>query len=149
MDKPDWIIMLENMQEIRRFSRLLIKRAPKEHEITAECLDFLSQLEVNKESMTPLMLSERMKISKTSISRIADFLSKKGYIEKRRDEKDKRSYFISITDFGTEQLGKIYKYYLEPLYELRRGLSEEEFEILINAIEKSNKLMSLTEGEFI
>ena len=39
MENNDWITMVENMNEIRLFSRLLIRRVTKEHEISTQHLD--------------------------------------------------------------------------------------------------------------
>ncbi|MGL4773697.1 MAG: MarR family winged helix-turn-helix transcriptional regulator [Clostridium sp.] len=142
MDEFKWIYMLERMQEIKKFSRVMIKRATKEYEIPAEHLDLLSQLSVKKEKMTPMTLSQTMGVSKTIISRIIDQLNKKGYVEKIKDEKDKRSYYVSITEEGKEQINKIYIHYLSPIYELERRLGEEAFYELMTCIEEANIVMN-------
>lgn len=129
---------MEKMQEIRLFSRTIIRRTTKEYQIPAQHLDLLSQLALHKESMTPMALSKIMGVNKTIISRIIDKLSEGGYLIKTKDQSDKRSYSVSITDLGTEQLDKIYKYYLEPIYKLRSKLGDEEFFELMSCIEKSN-----------
>lgn len=138
MEDIDWKYMMEKMQEIRLFSRTLIRRATKEYEIPSEHLDLLSQLAIREEKMTPMNLSKIMGVNKTIISRIIEQLNSKGYLIKTRDEKDKRSYFLSITDLGREKLDSIYKHYLGPIYELRRRIGEEDFLKLIQCIEKAN-----------
>lgn len=130
--------MVEKMQDIRLFSRLLIRRSSKSHEMPSQHLELLSQLAVSKENMTPMSLSKSMGLNKTIISRIIDTLNKSGYLIKTRDENDKRSYFVSITELGREQIDDIYKHYLGPIYDLRRKLGEKEFYELIYLIEKSN-----------
>lgn len=138
MENIDWIYMVEKMQDIRLFSRLLIRRSSKSHEMPSQHLELLSQLAVSKENMTPMSLSKSMGLNKTIISRIIDTLNKSGYLIKTRDENDKRSYFVSITELGREQIDDIYKHYLGPIYDLRRKLGEKEFYELIYLIEKSN-----------
>lgn len=130
--------MMEKMQDIRFFSRTIIRRTTKEYKIPSQHLDLLSQLALHKESMTPMTLSKIMGVNKTVISRIIDKLSEGGYLIKHKDQIDKRSYSVSITDLGIEQLDKIYKYYLEPIYKLRSKLGDEEFFKLMSCIEKSN-----------
>lgn len=142
MEDLNWIYMLEKMQNIRYFSRIMIRRATKEYEIPAEHLDLLSQLAVKKEKMTPMTLSKIMKVNKTIISRIIEQLNNKGYLIKTKDEFDKRSYFVSITELGEEQLRNIYKHYLGPIYELRRKLGEDDFSNLMSCIEEANKKMN-------
>lgn len=116
----------------------MIRRATKEYEIPTEHLDLLSQLAVRTERMTPLALSKYMNLNKTIISRIIEQLYSKGYLIKTKDENDKRSYFVSITELGEEQLRKIYDHYLGPIYELRRKLGDEAFFNLVSCIDEAN-----------
>lgn len=142
MEDLNWIYMLEKMQNIRYFSRIMIRRATKEYQIPAEHLDLLSQLAVKKEKMTPMTLSKLMKVNKTIISRIIEQLNSKGYLIKTKDENDKRSYFVSITELGEEQLRNIYKHYLGPIYDLRRKLGKDDFSKLMSCIEEVNIKMN-------
>lgn len=146
MGVSDWIYMMEKMQDIKLFSRLLISRSNKEYEMPSQHLELLSCLAVRDEKMTSIKLSKVMGLDKTIISRIIDTLSKSGYLTKIKDENDKRSYFISITEEGREKLDSMYGYYLGPIYELRRKLGEEEFIKMMSYIEKSNIEM-LDKGE--
>lgn len=138
MGVSDWIYMMEKMQEIKLFSRLLINRSSKEDEMPSQHLELLSCLAIRDEKMTSIKLSKVMGLDKTIISRIIDTLSKSGYLTKTKDENDKRSYFISITKEGREKLDSMYAHYLGPIYELRRKLGEEEFEKIMLYIEKCN-----------
>ena len=138
MGETDWKYMMEKMQDIRLFSRTMIRRATKEYKISAEQLELLSKLSISKERMTPMDLSKIMGVNKTIISRIIEQLSSNGYLIKERDENDKRSYFVYITEKGNKQVNLIYNYYLHPIYELRRRLGEEEFLEFMKYIEKAN-----------
>ena len=138
MGEADWKYMMEKMQEIRLFSRTMIRRATKEYKISAEQLELLSYLSISKERITPMDLSKIMGVNKTIISRIIEQLSSNGYLIKERDENDKRSYFVYITEKGNKQVNLIYDYYLHPIYELRRRLGEEEFIEFMKYIENAN-----------
>ena len=131
--------MIEKMQEISLFSRMIIHRATKEYEIPAQHLDLLSQLITHEEGLTPMCLS------KIIISRVIDSLNQGGYVVKTKDPRDKRSYFVYITELGREKVDKIYEYYLSPIYELRRKLGDEDFFELMSCIEKANQKMSQNE----
>ena len=126
MQNNDWMNMIENMNGIRLFSRSLIPRATKEHEISSQHLDLLCHLIINNDGMTPLKLSKVMGVSKTIISRLIDGLSKSGYVIKKQDDNDKRSYDVFIT-------------------ELRRKLGEKNFLQLMDCIKMANEKIS--EGE--
>ena len=137
--------MIEKMQEISLFSRMIIHRATKEYEIPAQHLDLLSQLITHEEGLTPMCLSKIMGVNKTIISRVIDSLNQGGYVVKTKDPRDKRSYFVSITELGREIVDKIYEYYLSPIYELRSKLGDEDFFELMSCIEKANQKMSQNE----
>lgn len=141
LEVSDWIYMMEKMQDIKLFSRLLISRSNKEYEMPSQHLELLSCLAIRNEKMTSMKLSKAMGLDKTIISRIIDTLSKSGYLIKTKDENDKRSYFISITKEGRKKLDSMYAHYLGPIYELRRRLGEEDFIKIISYIEKSNTAM--------
>ena len=145
MDDLNWIYMIEKMQEITLFSRTIVHRATKEYEIPAQHLDLLSQLLTHKEGLTPMCLSKIMGVNKTIISRIIDSLNQGGYVVKTKDPRDKRSYFVSITELGREKVDKIYTYYLGPIYKLRKKLGDEDFFELMSYIEKANQKMSQNE----
>ena len=73
---------------------------------------------------------------------IIEQLNNKGYLIKTKDENDKRSYFVSITELGEEQLRNIYKHYLGPIYELRRKIGDNDFFQLMEYIEEANIKMN-------
>ena len=147
MNDLDCIYMIEKMQEISLFSRQIIHRATKEYEIPAQHLDLLSQLLIHKEGLTPMQLSKIMGVNKTIISRVIDKLNKGGYVIKTKDEIDKRSYIVSITELGIEKVDKIYTYYLSPIYKLRKVLGNQDFFELMSYIQKANEKMNQDKEE--
>ena len=142
MQNNDWMNMIENMNGIRLFSRSLIVHSNLNDKRTPQEYDLLSHLVLNNEGMTPANLSKSMCANKTIVSRLVDKLNKDGYVNKKQDEYDKRRYFISITEYGREELFKIYELYLSPIKELRLKLGDEDFFNLISYIEKANKVMN-------
>ena len=142
MEKKEFIYMMEKMNEVRLFSRSLIIHSTIKNKRTAQEYDLLSQLVLHNEGMTPANLSKAMYLNKTIVSRLVDKLNKDGYVIKKQDEYDKRSYSVFITEYGKEELFKIYELYLSPINELRLKLGDEEFFNLISCIEKANKIMN-------
>ena len=142
MEKKEFIYMMEKMNEVRLFSRSLIIHSTIKNKRTAQEYDLLSQLVLHNEGMTPANLSKAMYLNKTIVSRLVDKLNKDGYVTKKQDEYDKRSYSVFITEYGKEELFKIYELYLSPINELRLKLGDEQFFNLISCIEKANKIMN-------
>ena len=142
MEKKEFIYMMEKMNEVRLFSRSLIIHSTIKNKRTPQEYDLLSQLVLHNEGMTPANLSKAMYLNKTIVSRLVDKLNKDGYVTKKQDEHDKRSYSVFITEYGKEELFKIYELYLSPINELRLKLGDEEFFNLISCIEKANKIMN-------
>ena len=134
MEKKEFIYMMEKMNEVRLFSRSLIIHSTIKNKRTAQEYDLLSQLVLHNEGMTPANLSKAMYLNKTIVSRLVDKLNKDGYVTKKQDEHDKRSYSVFITEYGKEELFKIYELYLSPINELRLKLGDEEFFNLISCI---------------
>ena len=92
--------------------------------------------------MTPGQLAMAMGVSKTIISRLTEQLERKKFISKERDEIDRRSYVIRVTDLGKEEIDRMYYYYMNPLYELKEKMSELRFRQLFELIEEANNILS-------
>ncbi len=139
MSDKDWINMMEYMQHIRLFSRLNVRRKRKEEPLSAENLDILSRIALAEEPITPLAISNQTGLTKPMISKLIEAMNQKGYLKKVKDERDKRSYFLTITDEGKKELENTYLYYLEPVYEIRRHLGNGQFSQLMELIKKANE----------
>lgn len=63
-------------------------------------------------------LGEQLGLNRTSISLLVDALEKKGWLERTRDDKDRRAYAVRISDAGRRQLAV-----------LRRALDEGELQL--------------------
>ena len=142
MQNNDWITMIENMNEIRLFSRTIVRRVTKEHGISTQHLDLLAQLIINNGGMTPLKLSKVMCVSKTIISRLIESLIQDGYVIKEVDSHDKRSYNVFITEAGEKKVEEIFRFYLGPIYNLRRKLGDKDFLQLIYYIKIANEKLN-------
>ncbi len=89
-----------------RYAKTYIRKALKDSEIkTADEFSFLITL-LSYESMTKMELINQQILEKTSGMEIINRLIKSGYIEQQKDENDKRSVRISITQKGREEVLK-------------------------------------------
>lgn len=141
MEEFNWIDMMEKMQDIRLFSSLNVRRMKKGGLTSSQEITMLSQIVFSDSPLTPLELTVLTGLSKSSVSRSIERLEKKEFIIKQYNSRDKRSYILLSTAKGNQELEQTYRYYLEPIYRLRRILGEERFDSLITQIKEANKLL--------
>lgn len=147
MEDFNWIDMMAKMQEIRLFASLNVRRTKKGGITSSQELDLLSRIVLSEVPRTPLELSVQTGLSKSAVSRLIDRLEKKEFIKKQYNAKDMRSYTLLSTVLGKQELDRTYRYYLEPIYHLRRTLGEERFESLTAQIQEANSILQNKEGE--
>lgn len=141
MEEFDWIDMMEKMQDIRLFSSLNVKRSKKDGLTSSQEITILSKIVLSDKPLTPMELTMMTGLSKSSVSRSIERLEKKKFIMKQYNSKDKRSYNLLITPEGNKELDQTYRYYLAPIYKLRRVLGEERFISLITQIKEANNML--------
>ena len=142
MKDENWLDMVKKQGELRHFGSLAIRKTQKGNQISTQEIDFLFRVAFAKELMTPGQLAMAMGVSKTIISRLTEQLERKKFISKERDEIDRRSYVIRVTDSGKEEIDRMYYYYMNPLYELKEKMSELQFRQLFELIEEANNILS-------
>lgn len=140
MKEYTWMDMMEIMQDIRLFSSLHIRHSRKEGITTAQEMDLLSRMVFAKMPLTPHELAMQMGLCKPAVSRLIEHLEKKGFLEKQKSEQDKRSYVLLITEKGKQELDRTYRYYLEPVYHLKKVMGEVDFMRLTEQIKLANRL---------
>gem|GEM_PF-229563 len=92
--------------------------------------------------VTPLMISDFFGISKPSVTEMVNFLIKSGYLIKTPSDKDRRSYTVSATLKGCELVESTFKEYVKIMDLLEEQMGSQEFELLIQLLEKANKVLS-------
>ncbi len=97
-----------------------------------------SVLKIVRESqaISQTELAHRSLRDKTNITRILDGLEKKGFVERRKDEHDRRMYRIHCTPEGEDVLSSVYPVWakVEKIYE--KGLSKDEVDQLRSLLGK-------------
>lgn len=96
-------------------------------------------------SLTMNELSDRMNLSTSTMTRIINNLVRDGYVQRLRDEGDRRVVVAKLTEEGTNAAQKleesIMAYYGKIVSELPNGHIEDvlrSVELLINAFERAN-----------
>lgn len=136
----DWLEMIQLMEEIRLFSKQMFKKDNTQSQLSRDELDLLSLLVIH-DQVTPLLLSQKMKVSKAFISRLIDHLLNEDMLYKVQNSLDKRSYYILISPKGRTALETFYSYYLEPIYTLKKEFSQDDFQTFISLTQKANTIL--------
>lgn len=120
----------EQLEEIsRRVAMLLLEVVHKSIRSTSDFEDlrppqamFLMQL-AHRGPETMTMMARHARIHPTVVTRFLDRLEKKGFVERFRDESDRRLVRVDLTVKGRETADALMNRYLE---RLQRALSEAE-----------------------
>lgn len=138
MEQPDWIRMLEALQELHHLSRSILIQGQKQP-LTASELELLSRLLLQDRPATPMELSRQTGMKKEAVSRCLRQLTGKGFISREKHSDDERSYGISITPAGHDALETCYGPILRPIFALQRSMGTD-FAELFRLIAEANRL---------
>ena len=141
MKELSWIQMSDYMHTLQEFTRLAVLKQTELTTASAGEMDLLSRIYLLKSPVTPLQLSQQMKMKKSSISRIIHHLLEKELIIKQKNELDGRSYHLILTQKGQEQLKQHYEQFLTPIYLLYRKMGQEQFLEFIKNIQTATCLL--------
>ncbi len=97
----------------------------KEFGCTLPRFDMLAQLQKNPEGLSMGELSQLMMVSAGNVTGISNQLEKEGLIERKVSAKDRRSYRLSLTDVGLQQIKRMTQSYESCLSEIFTKISEE------------------------
>ncbi len=84
-------------------------------------------------------IADYMHIDPAAVTRHIKILETKGYINKKRNEKNAREVIISLTDFAHEELAKCSQNHKENEESIPFAFSEEEILNLIEMLDNVNK----------
>lgn len=104
----------------------------------------LMRILLEQEDVTPKALAEQMRIRPASLSELAGKLEAKGYIQRRRSDKDKRVVHLSLTPEGKAEAERLQTARVEYGGGLFAALSEKDAEDLARIL---NKLMAVARQE--
>lgn len=94
-------------------------------------------------------LAEKILVTSGTITYVIDKLQKKGYITRRKCEKDKRVYYISLTQEGEAVIKAVFKAHEQYLETLFHRLSLEEKESLVSKLVATQSAMDAEKLEVI
>ncbi|MCB2192142.1 MAG: MarR family transcriptional regulator [Deltaproteobacteria bacterium] len=91
--------ILRSIRRIIRATDLHSRRLASEHQLTTPqllCLRLLAQ----ERTLTPGTVAKEMYLSQATVTGILDRLEKRGLVERRRDQTDRRKVSLHLTDEG-------------------------------------------------
>lgn len=91
--------------------------------------------------LTQRRLAEILNIRPTSLSETIKRLEEKGLINRTPDEKDKRTYVVSLTEKGDEEMERIRRLYAAEHKEWLDVLTDEELDTFFTILSKINASM--------
>ncbi|MGL5716080.1 MAG: MarR family winged helix-turn-helix transcriptional regulator [Paraclostridium sp.] len=90
-------------------------------------------------------LCERLNIEKGSLTTVVDDLTRKGYITRSKDNKDRRKYILSITEDGDAIASDFIKKLEKKLEEKFLKLDKEEHTEFMNSINTLERILNKPE----
>lgn len=130
----------QSMDVLGRFCRL--KLAVKQDlPLRSSEMGVLIYLSKQTSDVTPLMVSEFLRVKKPSVTPLIQTLIKKGYVTKQRSQVDKRSYTLQVTELGSRLLEEVEADYLSSVLVLKEKLGDDQFNEWIRLTEKANTIL--------
>lgn len=93
----------------------------------------------HKGALSTQSLIDHVLIPNSSMTYVLDVLKKKEYIERTKDQKDKRIQRIRLTEAGNSIFEKVYKIHFESMRKVFDVLSEDEENMLQESLKKIGK----------
>lgn len=90
------------------------------------------------EGRTMSEVAQDLKITVGTLTTAINKLIKKGYVERKRIEEDRRVVLINVTKKGKLAYRLHQKFHLDMINEITEKISKEEERVLISALEKLN-----------
>ncbi len=90
--------------------------------------------------VTPLMISQFLKITKPSVTSLITALVKNGYLNKEASAVDKRSYTLLITEKGEKLVVNTFDEYYKSIELLKEKMGDEQFIQFIELIQIANSI---------
>ena len=130
----------QSMDALGRFCRL--KLAVKQDlPLRSSEMGVLIYLSKQTGDVTPLMVSEFLRVKKPSVTPLIQTLIKKGYVTKQQSKIDKRSYTLQVTERGFRLLEEVEADYLSSVLVLKEKLGDDQFNEWIRLTEKANTIL--------
>ncbi|WP_066067079.1 MarR family winged helix-turn-helix transcriptional regulator [Neobacillus soli] len=102
-----------------------------------------------KEECTSSELAEVFHVKKSAITAIIERLWKKGFIQRTRDEQDRRVVYLTLTDDGKDLFQETELRIYQLVGSLINQFDQDEIEVFMKTYEKLNRIILATKEEML
>lgn len=99
----------------------------------------------NEGPMSQQTMADTMHKDKNSITNLADQLEKKGWVVRRKDDFDRRSNILTLTEKAESLKLEAKEKGISILEQIIEGISEEDLTVFLNTLEKLSDNMNVTQ----
>ncbi|BBE30710.1 MarR family transcriptional regulator [Tepiditoga spiralis] len=138
----------KTISHISKKMYMYLNKNLEKYSISKGQIHFLMLLYRKGNGLTQEQISKFLDIDKANTTRALKKLIENGYVEKKRDEKDKRIFRVYLTDKGLNLKPKIKEILNELDQKLTFGITQKEIEQVLSTLEKVDKnLLKIQEGD--
>lgn len=139
MNKKNWKDVARDVQKLHVFARTILIQQ-KTRTLTAAEMEVISYIHLSGEKQNPRSISNSTGMKKESVSRCLKTLFEREIVKKEKNIEDERSYWITLTDRGLEELDQNYKILLSPYHYLKERMGKEYESLIQNSIQATEIL---------
>lgn len=108
----------------------------RQYDLTVAQFNVLFALKYKKGDITQSNLSQRLVVTRASMTSVLDKLEEKGLVQRRAVPDNRRIYHVDLTDAGRALVETIEPIYRDDLHAVMSDLSDEECQMLIYCLER-------------
>lgn len=129
-----WLVMFKAAQAIREHDHRSI-------ESSGLCFSDFATLEIllHKGPLPVNLIGEKVQLTSGSITTAIDRLEKRGLVERRASDSDRRVRVVHLTEAGQDLIGRFFEKHLAALEKATSGLNSEEKTLLVGLLKKLGK----------
>lgn len=128
--------------KLKQFTAAMIKK--NNIDLTPEQF-LLIDLLWNEGPMSQQVMADTMHKDKNSITNLADQLEKKGWVVRKKDDFDRRSNILILTEKAESLKLEAKEKGISILEQIIEGISEEDLTVFLNTLEKLSDNMAVTQ----
>ncbi|MFC5471235.1 MarR family winged helix-turn-helix transcriptional regulator [Cohnella suwonensis] len=92
--------------------------------------------ELEKQTLTITELAERLRLERSSVSRLVDGLVKGGFVSRELNENNRREVLLDLTEKGTSSIRRVREQSVQFYNDILENLSENEQMMFYNSLKK-------------